>query len=144
MIAKGLLRAEDIPPLPNAKFNVRDVLWVAEHVEPRVLEVFPAAYLHFPRAFLRHKDLPPDLVRIIQTVKRQQPNVADYRGIRVRDMIRWANRVLPDRRTRPTRAIRRNKTLRLRPEVIAHLSSLAVRTGKTETRVVEELILGES
>jgi hypothetical protein len=144
LIAKGFLRADDIEPLPNAKIRVKDALWVAEHVEPRVLEVFPAAYLHFPRAFIGHKDLPEEIRRIIQAIRNQQAEMEDYRGIRFEEMVRWANRSLPDRRTKPSHLIRRNKTLRLTPATIEGLRVIAARTGRTETGVVEELVRREA
>ncbi len=141
LVAKGFLRAEGVEPRPNAKIFVKDALWVAEHVEPRVLEVLPAAYLHFPRSFVGREDFPDEIARIIKAIRDHRTDLENYRGIRFKDMVRWANHTLPDRRTRPSREIRRNKTLRLKPDVLESLSSIAARTGKTETRIIEDLIL---
>ena len=53
--AKGLLIAPDITPMPSIKLDAQEVYEFALKYEPRVLEVFPAALIHFPSTFLHRK-----------------------------------------------------------------------------------------
>ncbi len=141
MVAKGFLIAPQFKPRPNAKLNIKDVLWVAEHVEPRVLEVFAAAYLHFPRAFVGTHALPEELQDIIELIRRGADRGPDYCGIAYHAMRRWAERQPKDRRAKPVGQIKRNKTFRLLPEAIDKLRLLAQAQNVNETEMLEQLIL---
>lgn len=45
--AKGLLQTNlDIPARTGLKIEVKDALWAGRNVEPRILEVLPAAIVH--------------------------------------------------------------------------------------------------
>jgi len=140
-VHKGLLFTNLELPGAGGKLPIKDVLRTADKYEPRVLQVFPAAYIHFPRTFIGQKDLPPQLQEVIVAIKRGQKTGRDYRGIPYKEMLLWAELRLNDRRTKPLREIRRNKTLRIRPDVFKKLAQLSVKTGKPETVLFEELIL---
>ena len=46
LVAKGFLKTNfPVPLLPNKRLRLEDVLWAGTHVEPRILEVLPAAVL---------------------------------------------------------------------------------------------------
>ena len=51
LAAKKLLFFDQCYPAPKKKISIADILWVGENLEPRVLEVFPAALLRFPSLF---------------------------------------------------------------------------------------------
>ena len=68
--AKGLLLVQNMKPRHFEKIPVLDALWVAEHIEPRVLEVLPAALLHYPRTFLFPEQLTDELKKSIKKMKK--------------------------------------------------------------------------
>ncbi len=127
-------------PLPFTKILVRDALKVGEEIEPRVLEVLPAALLHFPRHFIGLGDLPHDLVETMRAINARKAEGPDFRWVKYKDALRWANHPLKDGRTKPVREHRINKTLRLHPSINRKLAVLAKKRQTTETDIVEQLI----
>ena len=141
LIAKGLLIGEDVPVNGSVKLDVEDVLWVGANVEPRVLEVFPAALIHFPRTFMRTAQIPAELADVITAIKAGNPRGPDFRGLRYRDMRKWANKSTSDGRTKPLSEIRINKTFRLSPKAVAALEKRSKQAGLPKTRFLEKLLL---
>ncbi len=141
LVKKGLLVVNRRLAPFRGQIPIKELLRAGREIEPRVLEVFPAAYLHFPRSFCGHHDIPPGLLAVIEAIRRKEQTHADYRGIPYAAMLRWAEHPLKDGRTKPLGEIRHNKTLRLHPRAIERLAALAVRRGKSETAVIEELLL---
>ncbi|MFH1263302.1 MAG: hypothetical protein V1495_07680 [Pseudomonadota bacterium] len=139
-MAKGFLHTNRDISKFTGKIRIRDLLWTAENIEPRVLEVFPAALIHFPRAFVGYADIPAPLEKLIREIRKGKTPVAEFQGIAVRDMLRWLQLQPADKRTKPLNEIRKNKTFRLRPETIRRLSWLAEKLGQTETRIVEAMV----
>ena len=140
-IAKGLLIGDDIPHHGDVKLNLNDVLWVGAHVEPRVLEVLPAAMIHFPRTFIQKAKAPSDLVEVVKAIKTRQEQGPDFRGMQFHTMSKWANRATADKRTKPLAKIKRNKTLRLSPEALLALEEGAKREGISQTQFIENLLI---
>ncbi len=139
-IAKGLLVGQDVPRKGDAKLHLQDVLWVGHRVEPRVLEVLPAAMIHFPKTFLGKAQAPDDLVEVIRAIKRGDEQGPEFRGMRFRAMRKWANRATRDGRTKPLSKIKRNKTLRLSPEALHALETGAQQAGVSQTSFLEHLL----
>jgi hypothetical protein len=139
---KGLLIDEIAKPRPNVKLDVKDVLWVGEKVEPRVFEVFPAAFLHFPKTFFNIEALPKDLAEIVEAIRLKIPMAPDYKGIETKKMNHWANRFLKDRRVKPITERKIPKNYRLRPQVIEILKKKALEANLSETECLEKLITG--
>ncbi len=140
-MAKGLLVGEDVPLHGDAKLDVEDVLWVGAKVEPRVFEVLPAALIHFPRTFIRKAMIPAQLAEVISAIKAGKTSGPDFRGMRYRDMRKWANKATTDGRTKPLSEIRVNKTFRLSPKAVAALERRSKQAGLTKTRFLESLLL---
>lgn len=111
-VGKGFLLGDVEKSKKQIKLYIPDVLWVARNVEPRVLEVLPAALIHYPNSFFGKNWLPEELEKIVKKIKRGEMDHKDYRGISYLDMKRWAERPLPDHRTKPLSQIRINRTLR--------------------------------
>ena len=62
LVAKGFLRMnQPIHLLPNQRLHIEDAIWAGQRLEPRILEVLPAAVSRLPRHFdfdpLRHREL---------------------------------------------------------------------------------------
>ena len=50
LVAKGFLYTnKKIPLNPNEHINLEDAIWAGRFVEPRILEVLPAAYERFKK-----------------------------------------------------------------------------------------------
>ena len=141
-IAKGLLVGLDVPRRGDVKLHIDDVLWVGDHVEPRVLEVLPAAMIHFPRTFIGKAKTPDDLVEVLRAIKAGEKQGPDFRGMRFRAMRKWANRATTDKRTKPLGQIKRNKTLRLSPAALQALETQAEKAGVSQTQYLESLLTG--
>lgn len=140
--SKGYLTGERALPSPTTALDLSDVLWVAKTLEPRVLEVLPAALLHFPSAFKNSEILPKELAEIVRAIERGETAAGNYRGIRIADMARWAKLAPRDRRVKPIGERRIMKSFRLTPGAIARLKELATETNSTETEVLSRLIGG--
>jgi hypothetical protein len=141
--AKGLLFDETIKPRPIVKLDVKDVLWVGKNVEPRVLEVFPAAYLHFTRTFLNTDEIPDELWQIIEAIRLRRDLDVDYEGIHFNKMRRWAEVPLKDLRVKPVNQKKIPKNFRLSPAAVARLEIRAKKSNLTETKLLEQLILND-
>lgn len=141
LAAKKLLITDQFKLWPNTKLRLDDVLWVGKNVEPRVLEVLPAALIHFPKTFIGKNDMPAQLENVIDAIRNNRPEGPDFEGMRYRNMKRWVNRTLPDKRTKPLKEQKRNKTFRLVPEAIEKLKRMAKMHNTNETQVLEKLIL---
>ena len=144
LMAKGLLVGEDIPLRGDVKLDIEDVLWVGAKVEPRVLEVLPAALIHFPRTFMRKAHIPNDLAEVIEAIRARKTQGPDFRGMRFRTMSKWANRGTTDKRTKPLAEIKVNKTLRLLPAALEALEFGARKAGLSETHYIEQLLLAQA
>src|SRR5579883_2301162 len=60
--AKGLLHTNlPIEPETGIRLDINDALWAGKNVEPRILEVLPAAILHFRNNFAGIDKLPKEL-----------------------------------------------------------------------------------
>lgn len=139
--AKGLLFDENILPKANVKLDIKDVLWVGEKVEPRVLEVFPAAFLHFPKTFFNTKAIPRELVEIIAAIRNKVDLDQTFRGIEFKKMNHWANLKLKDQRTKPIAEHKIPRNYRFKPQVVAMLANRALAENISETELIEKLIL---
>jgi hypothetical protein len=140
LVAKGLLIAPGIKPCPSIKLSIPDVLEGAELYEPRILEVLPAALLSFPKSFLHLEALPKEIQTIVQHIKAGKPVGPDYRGIRYKDMRRWANMKLPDGRTKCLSEKKIGKHYRFSPKTVQKLKQLREASPATETEIIENLI----
>ena len=138
--AKGLLWVRGVKPKHFAKIQAKDALWVAKNIEPRVLEVLPAALLHFPRAFLFVDQLPNDFLQIVADIKKGKQAGNNYNGIEYKDMFRWANTQLQDQRTKKQENKKNNMTIRLSEKHKLKLKAMANQQKTTLTDLLEKWI----
>lgn len=141
LVAEGLLLVEGVSPRPMAKLNIKDVLRVGQEIEPRVLEVLPAALLHFPRSFTNQKAIPENLAQVIDLIRRGEKTGPDLAGIKFKDMKRWANVQLKDSRVVPEDQKRVMKSIRLKKGTLEVLAKKAASRCMNETELIETLIL---
>lgn len=141
-IDKGLLISPNMKPLFSMRISIEDVLWVAENIEPRILEILPAAIIRFPRSFLGIDKIPNELKSIIDQIRLRRDISGTYNGIELEKMAFWADFDLPDRRTKPLRDRKIPRTFRLSSEAAGKLKNFADRQQVTETAILENLIQG--
>lgn len=141
LVGKGLLWTNRTLPPFRGKIMVEDALWVAENAEPRVYEVLPAAMLHFPKTFIGREGIPAELHAIMTDIRRNEiPRFEHWKGIKTKDMVKWANKKLNDKRSKPTSSLKVNKTFRFSPDTIERLKFLSSKMKIAETEVLERLI----
>ncbi|HLG19014.1 MAG TPA: hypothetical protein VI895_04250 [Bdellovibrionota bacterium] len=141
LAAKGLLIVPWVKARPTGKLRVPDVLWVAKNVEPRVLEVLPAALLHFPAAFLQKDRLPKDVRAVLAQIKKGEKADRMVRGIPFKNFQRWTERILPDRRTKPLSRQRRiTKSFRFPQHIAEGIRQQASLRGLGESQYLESLV----
>lgn len=141
LISKGFLRTnQDIIQLPKRHINIDDAIWAGKTVEPRILEVLPAAVLRLPRYF----DFDPEKHSYLKTVtdqlKAYKPLAIDFYGIPFKNMKVWINFPLLDGRIKPLEEKRALKTFRFKPDTILCLKNLAKQEGASETEIIENLL----
>ncbi len=139
LVAKGLLYTnQNITPLPNARLKIKDVIWAGEQIEPRILEVLPAAICRFTKHFEKNED--KELLAVIAAIKKRQEDGPDFRGIPYKKLTTWLNLNLKDKRTKTVNEKRIPKNFRLKPETTIKLRKLAEINKTTETDFLEMLI----
>lgn len=63
LVSKGFLKVNyNIPNLPNMRLHIEDAIWAGKNIEPRILEVLPAAVLR----------LKPNIVRLIKRLAKER------------------------------------------------------------------------
>lgn len=137
---KGLLLSNRVTPSKRSKLDVVEALWVGENLEPRVLEVLPAAVLRFRGQCKRRDALPQELADAIKAIGEDRTPAGGYLGVSFEAMHRWARAPLPDKRTKSISDRKRLKSFRFSPVVLEQLARLAKKEGITETAVLEELV----
>lgn len=140
-VGKGLLGKEGVEPMPTAKLDINDVIRAGLEVEPRILEVLPAAMLRFPRSFLNWDEMPEKLATVLDCIKKNKNDGPDLAGLPYKDLKRWANFELPDKRTIPVKEKKIPSYFRLRPAAIAALKKRASRERISEAEVIERLLI---
>lgn len=141
LVAKGLLFAPNIPLKPLVKLNLKEVIRIGLEIEPRVIEVLPAALLHFPKSFTNLKYLPKKIKLVLDHIKEDKEEGPSLAGIKYEDMRRWANTPLKDSRVVPVNKKRIMKSIRLSPDTLRILKDKAKQAMVSETQYLEKLIL---
>jgi hypothetical protein len=145
LIAKGFLHTNKTIPLnPNEHIDLRDAVWAGRVVEPRILEVLPAAYERFRKHFNGDRDIIEKLVQIIDCVKREGNHNIDFYGISIEKMKPWFFIRLRDGRSKSMDQRKVSKTYRFKPETVRCLKSMKNQTGRSETEILENLIASAS
>lgn len=143
LVAKGFIVAPTITPKPTAKIDIKAAIKVGTQVEPRVLEVLPAAMLRFPKSFLHWENIPEKLRVVLECLKKNLDEGPDLGGLPYKDLKQWADFELPDKRTVPNNEKKVKKYWKLRPAIIAEIKRRADIQGISEGQVIEALLNAE-
>jgi hypothetical protein len=145
LVAKGFLRInKNIHPTPNKRLQIEDMIWAGKNVEPRILEVLPAAVLRLPKHFDLEQTPNKELPEIIAHLKRHQGDGPTFCGIPYRKLKVWTNFGLKDGRIKNFKDKRTTKTFRLSPITLQKLKDRAKKLGCTETEALEKALLKDS
>jgi hypothetical protein len=141
LVAKGFLRTNfEVPLLPKKRIRVEDAIWAGKNVEPRILEVLPAAILRLARHFELQPEGFADLMVVVGQLRRRERNGDAFFDIPYEKLRQWADFPLRDRRIKTIGTKKVAKTFRLEPAVLDRLKAMAKEQGITETEVVEGLV----
>jgi hypothetical protein len=126
---------------PNKRLRLDDAIWAGQHVEPRILEVLPAAVLRLGRHFDLNPEKHAELARTIARLRAREDQGEEFLGIPYAKLKVWAEMPLPDRRVKPATEKKVAKTFRLHPQAVERLQAMARERETTETAILESLIL---
>lgn len=135
----GFLIAPDIKPLPTSKVEFDDAFTIGTTIEPRVLEVLPAAVLSFPKSFLHLEKAPPIFKEILRALKRGEDG-PDFCGIKFSKFLEAANREVKNKKRKPLKDRKVPKTYRLSPAIIEIILDRSSKLGIDQTTYIENLV----
>lgn len=144
LVAKGFLRSnQDILPAPNKRVLIDDAIWAGKNVEPRILEMLPAAVLRLPKHFDLDRAKHTELAVTIDRLKRMDADGPALWGIAYNKLKVWTDFDLRDGRTKTFGEKKVTKTFRLSPAAISKLKERAKKLRCTETEALEKAINGD-
>jgi hypothetical protein len=142
LTAKGFLETNyPVPRQPNRRLVLGEVIWAGREVEPRILEVLPAAVLRLGAHFDFDAEKHPELACVLTALRNQAVDGPGFCGVPYAKLKFWANFPLPDRRVKTSSEKKISRTFRLRPDVIAKLRAQAKNAGCSDTQFLEKKIL---
>ena len=145
LVKKGFLKTNiNFEKHYLARVRIKDMIWAGQNVEPRILEVLPAAILRLPKAFVT-EDMKKlfNLDQVVSDLRHQKENGPDFLNMPYKKMKMWMNISLNDRRTKIKDNKKVMKTFRLSPQAILNIDRLKKKNGISEAAVLENLIAKE-
>jgi hypothetical protein len=142
LVAKGFLKTNlGMPLLPNKRLRIDDVIWAGQNVEPRILEVLPAAVLRLGKHFDLDPTVHRELAEVVDQLRKRDENGNAFYGMPYEKVRVWTDFPLRDKRVKPLTKRKVVKTFRLDPIAVESLRKIAEQKGCTETEVLETLLL---
>lgn len=141
LVAKGFLYTNTKLPLrPNARLKIDDVIWAGQNIEPRILEVLPAAVLRFKAHFDFDPKKHVELHLAFNAIKKNLEG--DFFGIKITKLKPWLNIKLKDGRTKQVADRKITKTFRFHKTILIKLQKL-VEEGKfsNQTAALEAAVM---
>ena len=141
LVAKGFLYSNrKIPLNPNEHIYLQDAIWAGRFVEPRILEVLPAAYERFNKHFSGDAATIAKFEQVIHSIRHKDNQSSEFFGIPIEKIRPWFLIRLRDKRSKSFDKRKVSKTFRFKPETVDILKNLKDRTGQSETEILENLI----
>lgn len=136
----GFLNANrDFPAIGNRHVPLRDAIWAGTTIEPRILEVLPAAFARLPKRFDWAPHEAIELNQIIQCFKENRDTGPDFFDVPYEKLKSWYHLPLPDRRTKTPEEKKIARNFRLNPKAIEKLEERAKRERISVTALIEKL-----
>jgi hypothetical protein len=142
LVRKGFLKTNmNFENYYQAKIKIKDLIWAGQNVEPRILEVLPAAAARLPRAFIfdATKDA-KTLQQVVFDLKENKEKGADFLKMPYEKLKVWMNLPLNDGRTKITENKKIMRTFRLKPETIHKMELLKKKNGTSVAAIIESLV----
>lgn len=138
LVAKGFLKTNlNVHPTPNQRVKIADAIWAGRNVEPRILEVLPAAVLrlgkHFDFECLKDREL----ARVVHQLRDRKETGDGFNGIPYEKIRVWADFPLKDGRVKASNEKKITKTFRLSPQAISQIKELAKKFNCSDTEALE-------
>jgi hypothetical protein len=142
LVQMGFLNTnQKLQAIGHRKIPVRDAIWAGKNIEPRILEVLPAAFARLERRF----DGTPEELRPLKLlshyVRDGKVDGPDFEGVPYKLLKPWYSLPLSDKRTKTPDEKKLACTFRLKPKVVKRLEELAASRKSNRTEVLENLIL---
>lgn len=140
-VKKGFLKTnQDFTKWNLGKLCVQDAIWAGKHLEPRILEVLPAAMVRLPKEFVRNQKEPKALNEAIQALATNQKEGPLFMGIDYDKYKVWVDLKLNDGRTKPMFEQKQMRSFRLSPTAIRKLNQLRKESGLSGSEIIELLL----
>jgi hypothetical protein len=144
LVAKGFLKTNlEVPLLPNKRLRIADAIWAGMNVEPRILEVLPAAVLRLAKHFDLDRAKHKELAEVVEQLRKQEKNGTNFCGMPYEKIKQWADLPLRDKRMKPMTEKKIMKAFRLDPKALVRLKEKALEKNCSETEILESLLLRE-
>jgi hypothetical protein len=141
LVAKGFLYTnKKISLKANEYIHLNDAIWAGRFVEPRILEVLPAAYERYKKHFSGDTATIEKIERTIDGIKQKNSQKIEFYGISIEKIMPWFFIRLRDKRSKSFDKRKVSKTFRFKPETVDILKSLKEQTGQSETEILEKLV----
>ncbi len=142
LVAKGFLKTNfEIQLLPNKRLPIEDAIWAGKQVEPRILEVLPAAVLRLSKHFHLDPMVHRDLLQVVDQLRKRKEKGDDFCGIPYEKIRVWAELPLKDKRVKTVADKKITKTFRLNPLAYERLVEAATGAKCSQAEILEKLIL---
>ena len=135
----GFLVSSDVKPAATSKVDIATVINIGLRIEPRVIEVLPAAVLSFPKSFLHLEKMPQELKTVISALKKGETGPG-FENISFDKFLEAVRRPIKNKKRKLLEEKRIAKTFRFSPLAIQELKAKAVKSNKTYTAYLENLI----
>ena len=124
-----------------ARLRVKDFIWAGKNVEPRILEVLPAAVARLPRAFIMDTGMETlALQKTVQDLNLKKEIGHDFLNMPYNKVKVWMDIPLNDKRTKIFSEKKKLVTFRLSHEVISKIKVLASNARLSEADLIESLV----
>ena len=142
LVRKGFLKTNmNFENYYQAKIKIKDLIWAGQNVEPRILEVLPAAAARLPRAFIFDTTKNTiALQKVVIDLNENKAKGADFLKVPYEKIKVWMNLTLNDGRTKIAENKKIMRTFRLKPETIHKIELLKKKNGTSEATVIESLV----
>lgn len=141
LVAKGFLKTNlAIPLLPNKKLKLDDAIWAGVNVEPRILEVLPAATLRLEKHFDLNNKKHANLAKVVDQLRKNHEQGDAFMGIPYEKFKVWTQLRLKDGRVKTLAEKKVLKTYRLKPAVALEIKKRARQWSCTESEVLERAL----
>jgi hypothetical protein len=136
----GFLITPDIKPAATLKVDLEAAIEMGLKVEPRIIEVLPAAILSFPKSFLHHERIPSELKEVITALKKREEGPS-FANIKFDKFLEAARRPIKNKKRKLIEDKRISKTFRLNPHAMQALKEKAEFANVSCTSYLESLIV---